>query len=99
MAADPSVHTVIINAEAVTDIDATTIDTVRELDTELSQSGIDLRLARVKTNVLDIMRRGGLEDVIGAEHFYITVRDGVKAYLKEVRGYPVADDKEPESAE
>ena len=86
-------------AESMNDIDWTALDMLQELLTELSKFNIDLRFARVKTHVRDIMRRGGLEDVIGANHFYTSVRAGVSAYLMGLRGYQVAEGEEKEGDE
>ena len=50
---------------------------------ELAGSGIDLRFSRVKTPVMEVMRRTSLADAIGEDHFYLTVSGGVDAYLAE----------------
>ncbi len=94
VAADPTVRTVLVNAEAVNDIDTTAVDMLQELASELKKSSIELRFARVKTHVRTIMRSGGLEDTIGGKHFYSSVRAGVSAYLMELRGYQVAEEAE-----
>ncbi len=62
-------------------MDATAVITLIELHNELARSGVELRLARVKTNVQAVMRRAGLEKAVPAEHWYITVRAGVNSFL------------------
>jgi hypothetical protein len=37
----------------------------------------------MKEDVREYLRRGRLEEKIGAEHFYTSVQDGVDAYLAE----------------
>jgi hypothetical protein len=53
--------------------------------------GIDLRLARVRANVLDLMRTTELDDVIGHEHIYDSVHAGVDAFLAEPVVEPEAE--------
>ncbi len=81
LAADPSVRRVLIDAEAINDIDITGLDTLAELKDELAQSNIELCFARVKTQIREIIRRAGLEEAIEPEQFYPSVQAGVDAYL------------------
>lgn len=83
--AEPAAHSVLIDAESVNDIDTTALDMLQDLRTDLSQSNVDLRFARTKTRVREFLRRGGLEEAIGADRFYMSVRAGVNAYLEERR--------------
>ena len=80
---DPAPKVVLVDGEAITDIDATAIVTISELADELARSNVDLRFAHVETRVLEIMRRGGLEEKIGPDKLYISVQDGVDSYLAE----------------
>ena len=50
---------------------------------ELAGSGIDLRFSRVKTPVMEVMRRTSLAAAIGEDHFYLRESGGVDAYLAE----------------
>jgi MFS superfamily sulfate permease-like transporter len=83
VAADPAVRWVLVDAEAINDIDITGTDMLGELKDELGRSNIELRFARMKANVLDVIRRAGLEETIGADHFYPSVQTGVDAFLAE----------------
>ncbi len=80
---DPSVRTVLIDAESISDVDVTALDMLAKLKTELASKGIDLHFARVKTNIRAAMRRSGVEEAIGSDHFHMSVRDGVDTYLAE----------------
>jgi len=82
-AADPPPRVVVLDSESINDIDATAVITLREFRKQLHQSGIEIRVARVKTNVFAIMERAGLEDDIPAHHFYPTVQAAVDAFLAE----------------
>ena len=85
VAAEPSVRWVLVDAEAISDIDTTALDILEELRAELARSNVGLRFARMKTDVQAFLRRSGLEDAIGADGFYPSVRAGVAAYLREHR--------------
>jgi high affinity sulfate transporter 1 len=82
-AADPTPRVVVIDAESINDIDATAVITLKEFQKQLLQIGIELRVARVKTPVLKVMRRAGLEEAVPTEHIYPTVHASVVAFLAE----------------
>ena len=86
LAADPAARTVLVDAEGINDIDTTAIDTIEEMLADLKDAGVDLRFARMKAQVRDIVRRSGLEDEIGSDHFYPSVQTAVDACLKEQGG-------------
>jgi len=81
--ADPTPTVVLLDGESMNDIDATAIITLKEFEQQLETEGIQLRFARVKSNVMDVMVRGGMEDAIPEEHFYSNVQTAVDAYLAE----------------
>ena len=56
-AAGPGIHTVILAAEPITDIDTTAIDELVELDDYLAAHGIRLMLAEMKDPVIDVLRQ------------------------------------------
>ena len=80
---EPAPTVVLIDFESVTDVDATALIAIEELIEELKRVGIDLRLARVRTHVLDLMRTTGLDELIGHEHIYDFVHAGADAFLAE----------------
>jgi MFS superfamily sulfate permease-like transporter len=80
---EPSPTVVLVDFESVTEVDATALITIQELNEELERAGIDLRLARVRTHVLDLMRTTGLDDEIGHEYIYDSVHAGANAFLAE----------------
>jgi high affinity sulfate transporter 1 len=82
-AADPQPRIVLLDGESMNDVDATAVITLKEFQDQLLQTGIQLRIARVKTQVMDVMQRGGLEEAIPAEHFYPSVQAAVDAFLAE----------------
>jgi high affinity sulfate transporter 1 len=82
-AMDPAPSVVLIDGESMNEIDATAVITLREFQQQLEQEGIEMRFARIKTHVYEVMQRAGVEDAIPAEHFYPTVQAGVDEYLLE----------------
>lgn len=77
--AEHPLRSVVVNAEAVYDIDTTGLATLDRLLDDLSDAGAALVLARVRTSVRDLMRRTGLEERIGEQNFHLTVADAVGA--------------------
>jgi len=80
---DPRPRVVLVDGESINGIDATAIDTITELFEELQRSDISLRFARVRAHVMEIMERAGLDETIGADHFYVSIHAGVEAFLEE----------------
>lgn len=78
-----TVHRVVVEAEPVTDVDATAADSLMELENDLSQRGIELCFAQVKGPVKDALKRYGLFQSIGAEKFFPTMGQAVDNYIKE----------------
>jgi MFS superfamily sulfate permease-like transporter len=76
------VRWVIVTAEPVTDLDTTAADVLQHLDDELAAEGVDLRFAEMKDPVKDRLKRYGLFERFGADHFYPTIGSGVSAYVE-----------------
>jgi hypothetical protein len=49
---------VLINGESMTDINATAVITLKEFQDQLLKTNIQIRFARVKSQVMDVMKRG-----------------------------------------
>jgi SulP family sulfate permease len=79
--ADQPVQVILVDAEVIADIDITGMQMLVELHKELSGAGIELWFTRVRGDVMEYMRRYNLEETIGPEHFYLSVRAGVNAFL------------------
>jgi sulfate permease, SulP family len=70
----------VLNAEAWTYLDATAIDTLRQLRRELEQRGITLCFARLKGRQREIFEETGLTAEVGVDRFFPTVRAAVAAF-------------------
>jgi high affinity sulfate transporter 1 len=81
LARAPGTVRIVVAAEAITDIDATAGETLRKLNSELDEAGIELAFAELKDPVRDWLIRYGLRDEIGQHRFWPTVGAAVTAYL------------------
>jgi MFS superfamily sulfate permease-like transporter len=81
---DPPPQVILLDCESITEVDATALITMEELHEELESAGIDLRLARVRSHVLELMHTTNLVEKIGISHIYPSVQDGVDAFLTEL---------------
>jgi high affinity sulfate transporter 1 len=75
------VRWVIVTAEPVTDLDTSAADVLTRLEEELAADGIDLRFAEMKDPVKDRLKRYGLFERFGDDHFYPTIGTAVDAYV------------------
>jgi high affinity sulfate transporter 1 len=76
-----TVQWVVVAAEPVTSVDVTAADALAELDSALHEEGIELCFAEMKDPVKDKLKRFGLFNRLGANSFFDTVGEAVKAYL------------------
>jgi high affinity sulfate transporter 1 len=87
-AAEEPIRRVLVAGETLNDIDTTGTDQLIKLRADLERDGIELTFAEVRDPVRDMMRRAGAEEAIGAENFYGSVDEGVRAFLKREREIP-----------
>ncbi len=85
-AAVPPVKWLLIDAEAIVDIDVTAAETLLTLQRELERKGVVLAIARASHPLQRMLKRAGLTERIGPEHLYPTVRTGVRAFLDQHGG-------------
>ena len=83
--ADPPLRYLLIDAEAIPDIDTTAADTLKEIHDELHQMGITMGIARANIRLLETLRLTGLEDLIGTSNFYPSIRSAIEAYRERTR--------------
>jgi SulP family sulfate permease len=80
--AETPVHEVLVAAQQINNLDSTGADQLMKLQSELVTKGIVLSFAEVKSALRQMMLSTGLEEKIGADHFYESINDGVKAFLQ-----------------
>jgi high affinity sulfate transporter 1 len=72
---------VVIQCEAVTDVDVTAAEMLEQLDNELNAAGVHMAFAEMRSRLQDLTLRYGLLETLDREHFYPTL----EAALEEIR--------------
>ena len=80
-AAPQPVEWLLLNTEAIVEIDITAIDALDDLRDELERRGVVLALARVKQDFRDVLAPSGFLDGLGTDHVFFTLPTAVEAYL------------------
>jgi len=81
----PALKVIVLDLEAVDQIDATGEEMLRHMSDRLSEAGIEFCISRAKFKVTDTLKRSGLYDAIGEEHFFAKRTRAIKA-IKEKYG-------------
>lgn len=81
-AADPPLKWIIIDAQAITDMDLTAAQRFAELHRELAGVGIDIKIADAPRPFREELARVGLTDQLGQQQFYVSVKQAVEAYAQ-----------------
>jgi len=66
----PSLKVLVLDLEAVDQIDVTGEEMLTHMSERLQEAGIDFYITRAKFKVTDALKRSGLYDRIGEEHFF-----------------------------
>jgi high affinity sulfate transporter 1 len=78
-AAPGDVSWLVLDAESMTHVDATGVESLDELSRSLRRDGIGLAVARLRTRLQEEFEESGLVDTIGDEQFFATVRVAVES--------------------
>ena len=79
------VEWLVMNAEAWMFLDATAIDTIKQLQSDLEAVGVTLCFARLKGRQREIFEQTGLTDQVGGSRFFPTVQSAVTAFAAQSR--------------
>ena len=71
---------VLLNAEAIGEVDLTGADALETLRAELAEKGIVLALARLKQDPRDALQPSGVLDRIGEDHIFPTLPTALEAF-------------------
>ncbi len=85
---------VVLQCEAITDIDVTAAEVLKQLDNELNAAGIHMAFAEMRGRLQDLTLRYGLFETLDRDHFYPTL----EAAVREVERERHANVSRPESA-
>jgi len=70
----------LIDAQAITDIDVTATESLRNLMEELHERGIVLKIARANRPLRDILERIGVTHDLGQENFFSSVHKAIEVF-------------------
>ena len=79
IADNPQVNHLVLIATAVNFIDASALETLETLQTELHDSGVELHLAGIKGPVMDRLKQIGFVDHFGEEYIHFRTHDAMVA--------------------
>ena len=82
---------IVLQCEAITDVDVTAAEMLEQLDNELNAEGIHLAFAEMRSRLQDLTLRYGLLETLDRDHFYPTL----EAALEEIGVCPRADGTRP----
>ena len=69
---------VVLQCEAITDIDVTAAEMLEQLDQELDALGVHLAFAELRDRLQDLLLRYGLYETLDRDHFFPTIKAAVK---------------------
>ncbi len=87
----------LINVEAITEIDITASDGLKEMQGDLAAQGILLGLVRIKRDLYEPLKRSGVVDLIGEDMLFPTLPVAEQAYLTWAAAHPM-EPVDPEAA-
>lgn len=80
----PETRAVILDLEATSQLDVTSVDELMSLIRRLRSAGVDVYLVRLMYRARKVLRAAGVIDEIGRDHMWRTISQGVRA-AKEAR--------------
>jgi high affinity sulfate transporter 1 len=70
---------VVLECEAITDIDVTAADVLQQLDVELNAQGMHLAVVELRTRLRRLVKRYGLFETLDRDHFYDSIEEALEA--------------------
>ena len=77
---------IVVQCEAITDIDVTAAEVLGGLDEELNEAGIHLAFVELRDRLRTLITSYGLESTLDREHFYPSVDAAVRSLSSELAG-------------
>ena len=74
---------IVLQCEAVTDVDVTAAEMLEQLDNELNAAGTHLAFAEMRTRLQNLTLRYGLLETLDREHFYPTLEAALEEVARE----------------
>jgi len=76
---------VVVQCEAISDVDVTAAAMLEQLDLELNSAGIHMAFAELRSRLQTLIRNYGLFETLDRDHFYPTLDAAIKA-IREAQG-------------
>jgi MFS superfamily sulfate permease-like transporter len=70
---------VVLQCEAITDIDVTAADMLERLDVELNAQGVKVAFVEMRSRLQDLVNRYGLDTTLDRDHFYDSISEALSA--------------------
>ena len=70
---------VVVQCEAITDVDVSAARMLEQLDRELNAAGVHMAFAEMRTRLQDLIRRYGLYETLDRDRFYPTLEAAIAA--------------------
>jgi MFS superfamily sulfate permease-like transporter len=83
---DRSPRWVILQCEAITDIDVTAADVLEQLDLELNEQGVNIAFVELRSRLKDLVYDYGLFATLDADHFYGSIEEALADIGRESAG-------------
>ncbi len=74
---------VVLQCEAITDVDVTAAAMLEQLDTELNEQGVHMAFAEMRTRLRELLQRYGLLETLDRDRFYPTLDAALDAISPE----------------
>lgn len=81
-----SLQAIILDASAVNDLDSSADTALHQIVADYQKHGIEFFIAGIKGPVRRVMKRSGLYDVLGGDHFFFTIEAAVYRYQRTKEG-------------
>lgn len=81
---------IILDASAINDLDSSADTALHQISVDFKHRKIEFYIAGVKGPVRKVMKRSGLYDVLGGDHFFFTIDAAVKRYLRTNAKHPLS---------
>ncbi len=81
---------IILDASAINDLDSSADTALHQISADFKRRNIDFYIAGVKGPVRKVMKRSGLYDVLGGDHFFFTIDAAVKRFQRKNAKHPQA---------
>lgn len=76
----PGLRALILDGSAINDLDSSADTALHQLSDEFKRKGISFYIAGVKAPVREVMRRSGLYETLGGDHFFFTIDAAVRRF-------------------